>query len=506
MWGICQLSARLGILLLFSGFLAGQSQQWQHINIQVSDTSAHPVIGLEITTQGPGVTARTDSAGKATIAFLPTTGAIKLVIVSPKGLDFASPWDRTVTLPPDFWSITVMSHGNRKALENVKVLSALTAAILQLQARRTLSSPPPSPVTREKAISAVAEQLGLESRDVENSINEWGTKAPDAYSRALFSMFNFSYEKAAGLFSDTLASLKDSTAPNDVQTATDAAVLLAESSFEKGDYRASVDAYAIASRLRPTDPSIVSGSQLSAEMLEKSGGDKDVKEAQSPLKPPSREDFWGSLNPFERKEYGNTQPSSSSDRSNELDQLTQDAAKSIKDVDERAQQGIKLASDKAVAADQHAIDAGSKESKGQESAQAANRRVESLESVVANIDQYTPSKEIEIRFKSRKALLSKNAKETLDEMATTLKGQRGYIIEVRGIPADSDAEGMAHSQKMTESVVRYLVLNHEIPVYRIYLIDSGKTSGAAEKTKGSQGAGRVEIVLLKNDLEQISEP
>ena len=61
---------------------------------------------------------------------------------------------------------------------------------------------------------------------------------------------------------------------------------------------------------------------------------------------------------------------------------------------------------------------------------------------------------------------------------------------------------------MAESVVRYLVLNHEIPVYRIYLVGMGNAPVPAStddtaKSKHASG-GRVEVSLLKNDLEQLS--
>jgi len=56
-------------------------------------------------------------------------------------------------------------------------------------------------------------------------------------------------------------------------------------------------------------------------------------------------------------------------------------------------------------------------------------------------------------------------------------------------------------------VVRYLVLNHEIPVYRIYVVGMGNapvpTADEQGKSKRTSG-GRVEISLLKNDLEQLA--
>ena len=106
-------------------------------------------------------------------------------------------------------------------------------------------------------------------------------------------------------------------------------------------------------------------------------------------------------------------------------------------------------------------------------------------------------------------MLSKNAKAALDDMATPLKDQRGYIIEVQGFSSGRGQAAIATSQKMADSVVRYLVLNHQIPVYRIYVVGMGnapvQAANADEqgKTKRTSG-GRVEISLLKNDLEQLA--
>ena len=70
-------------------------------------------------------------------------------------------------------------------------------------------------------------------------------------------------------------------------------------------------------------------------------------------------------------------------------------------------------------------------------------------------------------------MLSKNAKAALDDMATPLKDQRGYIVEVQGFSSGHGQAAIATSQKMADAVVRYLVLNHEIPVYRIYVVGMG---------------------------------
>ena len=227
-----------------------------------------------------------------------------------------------------------------------------------------------------------------------------------------------------------------------------------------------------------------------------------------PLQTETREGFWGRVNPFARKKYVQRQTQPIRDRVNELDELTAGNTRMIKDTDARAQQGIQLASSKANEADQHAIDAGNKAQLAQQTATQANTRLTTVEQVVGNIDQYKAATQTEIRFRPGQSVLSQNAKTALDDMATPLKNQRGYIVEVQGFSSGKGQTAIQNSQKMAESVVRYLVLNHDIPVYRIYLVGMGNaptqaTTTGDGKTKRTNG-GRVEISLLKNNLDQLA--
>jgi outer membrane protein OmpA-like peptidoglycan-associated protein len=166
-----------------------------------------------------------------------------------------------------------------------------------------------------------------------------------------------------------------------------------------------------------------------------------------------------------------------------------------------------MASAKATEADQHAVDAGNKATQAQTTATQANTRLTTVEGVVSNIDQYKSTNQTEIRFRPGQTVLSKNAKSALDDIATPLKGQRGYIVEVQGFSSGKGQAAIATSRKMADSVVRYLVENHEIPVYRIYVVGMGNApmpaTGTEEKPKRMSG-GRVEVSLLKNDLEQLA--
>jgi outer membrane protein OmpA-like peptidoglycan-associated protein len=186
------------------------------------------------------------------------------------------------------------------------------------------------------------------------------------------------------------------------------------------------------------------------------------------------------------------------DRINELDQLTSENGNRTKDVDARAQHGIQLASEKSSLADQHASDAATKAQSAQMAANQASTRVSTAEQMVGRLDQYKGSAQTEIRFRPGQSVLSKEAKGALDEMAAPLKDQRGYIIEVRGFSPGQGQAATRSSQKMADSVVRYLVLTHNIPVYRIYTMSMGNAAAAAEG-KHSRSA-RVEVNVLKNDL------
>ncbi|HZZ17040.1 MAG TPA: OmpA family protein [Candidatus Sulfotelmatobacter sp.] len=220
------------------------------------------------------------------------------------------------------------------------------------------------------------------------------------------------------------------------------------------------------------------------------------------------QDFWdgeepslGSLlfHPFASKEYVKRHVGPLRDRVNELDELNATQGQTIRDVDARAQQGIQMASTKVNLADEHTQQASSKAQMAQQTTASLNSRLNADEKMVGSIDQYQSGAQTEIRFRPGQTVLSKQSKDALDEMASQLKNQHGYIIEVQGFAASQSHAAVADSRKMADSVVRYLVLNHEIPAYRIYTIAIGDVEG-----KGSSRT-RVEVNLLKNDVEQIAK-
>jgi len=226
-----------------------------------------------------------------------------------------------------------------------------------------------------------------------------------------------------------------------------------------------------------------------------------------PLASPRPKDFWDGddpnlvnliEHPFATKKYVQKQVGPIRDRINELEQITSETSGQIKDVDTRAQEGIRLASEKTSLADQHASDAANKAQLAQTAATGASTHVAAVEQTVNNLDQYKGTAQTEIRFRPGQTVLSKSAKDALDQMAGPLKDQRNYVVEVRGFSPGRGQAAIRSSQKMADSVVRYLVLTQNIPVYRIHQLNMGNAAASGDAKHPS--ASRVEVDVLKNDL------
>lgn len=222
-----------------------------------------------------------------------------------------------------------------------------------------------------------------------------------------------------------------------------------------------------------------------------------------PLQTQSKEGFWGHMNPLARKKWVHRQVDPVKDRVNELDQLQAKNANDIKDVDSRAQAGIKRASDAAAQADAHAQQASSRADQANGLATTASTRTEALHGTVTNLDQYQQVSSTSVAFAAGRTTLGTKAKANLDEVASSLNNEKGYILEVQGY----SRSGVAASQAMADSVVRYLVTEHQVPVYRIYKSGLGHVRSSSADTASTEKPLRngVRVTLLHNSLAQMDQ-
>jgi hypothetical protein len=218
--------------------------------------------------------------------------------------------------------------------------------------------------------------------------------------------------------------------------------------------------------------------------------------------PADKEGFWGHMNPFARKKWVHKRLDPLNDRLTELDQVNAQNAKDIKDVDARAQAGIQKAQSTADSANQVALAAGTQAQNASTTAQGASGHVDKLHQTVNGLDQYHQINTVEISFRGGSPVLSKSAKEDLDEMASKLAGHTGYIIELEAHSPAAGAAGIQNSQKLNESVERYLVTEHQIPVYRMHSVALGNAAVAsADDDKPARvRTSSVSIRLMENSL------
>jgi hypothetical protein len=223
--------------------------------------------------------------------------------------------------------------------------------------------------------------------------------------------------------------------------------------------------------------------------------------------PPAKEGFWGRVNPFARKVWVKRQTDPINDRLSELDEVNAKNSSDIKDVDSRAQAGIRQAQSAADAANQTATAAGLQAQQAGTTAKGADIHVNQLNTTVNGLDQYRQVNTIEVAFRGGVPTLSAAAKKQLDDLAAGVTGHQGYILEMEAHSPAAGSVGIQNSERLAEAVKRYLVTEHQIPVFRLHAVALGNARVAtsaddSEKTEKSDRirTSSVSIRLMENSL------
>jgi outer membrane protein OmpA-like peptidoglycan-associated protein len=139
----------------------------------------------------------------------------------------------------------------------------------------------------------------------------------------------------------------------------------------------------------------------------------------------------------------------------------------------------------------------------QETADAAVAGVNATNDRISALDDYVVQDTMAINFRVNSAILSRDAKAQLDSVATKAQSAKGYVIEVSGY---TDSTGSVDknrrlSQQRADSVVRYLVENHQIPLRRIvtpYGYGEAQSIADNRTRSGREANRRVEVKILVN--------
>lgn len=105
----------------------------------------------------------------------------------------------------------------------------------------------------------------------------------------------------------------------------------------------------------------------------------------------------------------------------------------------------------------------------QETADAAVEGVNATNARITAMDDYVVQSTSTVNFKVGSAILTPEAKASLDEVATTAATLKGYFIEVTGFASSDGGTNMnkALSRRRADAVINYMIETHNVPLRRI---------------------------------------
>ena len=139
----------------------------------------------------------------------------------------------------------------------------------------------------------------------------------------------------------------------------------------------------------------------------------------------------------------------------------------------------------------------------QAAADAAISGVRATNDRISALDDYTPQQTAAVNFRVGSAVLSREAKTQLDEIAKQAFNAKGYVIEVSGFASSDGSVNLNRrlSERRADAVVRYLAENHRIPLRRIITpFGYGESQAVADNStrEGRARNRRVEVKVLVN--------
>jgi len=172
----------------------------------------------------------------------------------------------------------------------------------------------------------------------------------------------------------------------------------------------------------------------------------------------------------------------------------------ITDLDRKTEKGISQAQSSADEANQAASKAQQSAADARGVAQQGVSDAAAVKQELENADNFQSVKKATILFGINKSKLTPEDTATLDGLAQAASSMKHYVIEVRGFTDNRGPKqyNLQLSEKRADAVVRYLTLDKQIPLVRIYQAGYGEDDPAApNKTRsGREQNRRVDVSIL----------
>jgi len=127
-----------------------------------------------------------------------------------------------------------------------------------------------------------------------------------------------------------------------------------------------------------------------------------------------------------------------------------------------------------------------------------------LGEVVENMDNYKLVTTQSVLFNVNKSTLTKDAKQQLDDAVNNIVNSKNYVLEVEGYTdkTGSKAANLTLSQRRADEVVRYLTVQHQVPLRKIHVLGVGADDPNADnKTRAARKQNRrVDVKVFALDL------
>ncbi|MEZ5352444.1 MAG: OmpA family protein [Bryobacteraceae bacterium] len=168
-----------------------------------------------------------------------------------------------------------------------------------------------------------------------------------------------------------------------------------------------------------------------------------------------------------------------------------------------AAEAARTADEKAVRSGEQASAAASAAAGAQSTAERGLARTADLEHRVDGLDSFGLVATESVLFEFGRSRLTDDARKLLADTASRLKDRRRYVIEVQGYTdrIGNKEFNLELSRKRANEVVRYLTLEHKVPLHRIHVLGMGSESPVADgkTSEGRRQNRRVEVKVFVAD-------
>jgi len=169
-----------------------------------------------------------------------------------------------------------------------------------------------------------------------------------------------------------------------------------------------------------------------------------------------------------------------------------------------ANRNAQAAGQAAERANQAALEARNRADAAATASEQNATRIGEVSGQLGNIDNYQLVTTEAILFPLNKANLTKDAKAQLDQAVANIQNNKNFVLEIEGFTDKSGNRDMnvALGERRADAVVRYLTVQHQVPLRKIHVLGVGPENYAADnKTRaGRKQNRRVELKVYALDL------